>query len=282
MPKFKCHYCDIEIEAKARPFSCAQCKNWNTLDTLLDDVSKEGIPFESEPVNLEDVAVIEHERLKTGIEPVDDVTGGGFVKGGIYLISGEPGIGKSTIMAQICGAFKIKVLYCSAEESLEQVKMRTDRIGVHGKHITMWNESRVEKIIEYLLKKKIKFVVVDSIQVMRTDTCNSAIGSVTQVREAGNKLVAFAKTKGVTVILVGHVTKDGSIAGPKTLEHMVDAAMYFEQDEENKKVRSLECPTKNRFAEIGVRGLFQMGPTGLIPWKTVKQMEVRAELLAVK
>lgn len=282
MAKFLCHYCDTTTEAKTRPNSCDTCNNWNTFDVALEEVSIEGIQFDSQPVNLDDVPIIEHKRMKTGIEPVDDVTGGGFVEGGVYLLAGEPGIGKSTITAQICGAFKSKVLYCSAEESLEQVKMRTDRIGVSGKHITMWNESCVEKIIDYLSKKKIKFGVIDSIQVMRSDKCSSAVGSTNQVREAGNKLVAFAKTKGVTIILIAHVTKDGNVAGPKTIEHMVDAMMYFTQDEENKKVRSLECPSKNRFAEVGVRGIFQMGPTGLIPWKTVKAMEVRSELLAVK
>jgi DNA repair protein RadA/Sms len=272
MPQFICSHCDFKIDVKERPHQCEKCENWNTYDLNLEHA---GIHFQSEPIPLNEVVEEEYPRIKTNISPLDWVTGGGFVKGGIYALSGEPGIGKSTLLAQIADAFKNRVLYVSAEESVNQIKLRKNRLGINTKNIIIWNESSYERIAEYVTKNRIKNLIIDSIQVMQTETCKSAAGSSNQVRECGNCFVRLAKTKNVTTILVVHVTKDGDIAGPKTLEHMVDAPLFIEQDSENEKVRILKA-SKNRFGPTaGIRGLFEMGPQGLIPYGMLEHDKIK-------
>jgi DNA repair protein RadA/Sms len=198
-----------------------------------------------------------------------------MVIGSMILLGGEPGIGKSTLVAQICEGYKKKVLYISCEETQKQIKLRTNRLGIAGKNIVVWNESTVEKIFEQCKKIRAKLLIIDSIQVVKTEHCNSAIGSTNQVRETCNQILAFTKPKDITTIIIAHITKDGSIAGPKTLEHMVDAVLYFEQADDNKKLRILSA-SKNRFGNTINRGIFEMGPTGLIPFKTENPYELKS------
>ena len=266
MPKYICAQCNDITEKRERPNVCEKCSCWNTFD-IADEPSEIGIQFQSEPILLDEIKSTSHKRIVTKIAPLDDVTGGGFVKGAVYLLAGEPGIGKSSLLWQVCSSIDMKVMYASAEESAEQIKLNTDRMRVSGRHISLFNESNVDRIIQYAIKLKVKLLIVDSIQVIRTETCSSAIGSANQVRESGNALVAFAKTKGITTIVVGHITKDGDIAGPKTIEHMVDCPMKFTIADDNENVRILKC-TKNRFGSTSVRGIFEMGPNGLIPYAT--------------
>ena len=271
--KFACGECSVEVEARARPITCDKCNCWNTFEEI-EDASAMGIKFQAEPICIDDIESKEVPRYVTGMAPFDDVTGGGPVKGAVYLLAGEPGIGKSTLLWQVLKLLKVKTMYASAEENAEQIKMTTNRVNVSGKHITFFNESNVERIIEYAKKLRIKVLVADSIQVMWTDACKSAVGSTSQVRDSGNAFVAFAKTKGITVILVGHVTKDETIAGPKTIQHMVDCPLFFSLDESNERVRILKA-TKNRFGDTSVRGIFEMGPNGLIPYATRKHDQVK-------
>ncbi len=212
-------------------------------------------------------------RYKTGMGELDRVLGGGIVKGSLVLLSGDPGIGKSTILLQICHQLgkKLKILYVSGEESYSQIKMRADRLKVKTGNLYILCETDVQAICEHIRSSAPDLVIVDSIQTMNFTELNSSPGCVAQVRESSNLLMRTAKSLGIPVILVGHVNKDGNIAGPKVLEHIVDAVLYFE-GERNLSFRILRA-VKNRFGSTNEIGVFEMFDTGL------KEVENPSEML---
>ncbi len=212
-------------------------------------------------------------RYKTGMSELDRVLGGGIVKGSLVLLSGDPGIGKSTILLQICNQLgkKLKILYVSGEESYSQIKLRADRLKVKTDNLFVLCETDVQAVCEHIQSTTPDLVIVDSIQTMNFTELNSSPGCVTQVRESSNLLMRTAKSLGIPVIIVGHVNKDGNIAGPKVLEHIVDAVLYFE-GERNLSFRILRA-VKNRFGSTNEIGVFEMLDTGL------KEVENPSEML---
>jgi DNA repair protein RadA/Sms len=213
-----------------------------------------------------DVDVTISERLSTGISEFDRVLGGGIVPGSLVLLGGEPGIGKSTLLLQAAAHFAAStgpVLYCSGEESEHQVKMRGERLGVEGPPLYLLAETCIERLIEEVERLKPVLLIVDSIQTVFSLKIQSAPGSVSQVRQAATDLLFLAKGRNLPTILVGHVTKDGSLAGPKVLEHVVDTVLYFEgeQHHSHRVVRAV----KNRFGAVSELGVFEMTGTGLRP-----------------
>lgn len=213
--------------------------------------------------SLAEVKQAEEERVTTGIAEFDRVLGGGLVTGSVVLIGGDPGIGKSTLLLQAAGgqAAERRVLYVTGEESLQQIAMRARRLGVPLEQLQALAETCVEHLVAALTTEPVACVVVDSIQTMFSIDVSSAPGSVTQLRESAAQLVRFAKTTGTTVLLVGHVTKDGNIAGPRVLEHMVDAVLYFESESDS-RFRILRA-IKNRFGAANELGIFAMTETGM-------------------
>jgi DNA repair protein RadA/Sms len=220
--------------------------------------------FDGKPLPIEDIPAQEGQRTVTGIAEIDRVLGGGIVSGSAILIGGEPGIGKSTLMLQVMKNLAEnghKVLYVSGEESAHQIKLRSNRIGATTKNLLLLVEVSLERILEQIKKVEPAIVVIDSIQTVYSGDLMSAPGSVGQVREASSRLILFSKKNGIPVFLVGHVTKDGSIAGPKVLEHMVDTVLYFEGDSGHayRIIRSI----KNRFGPTNEIGVFEMQDKGL-------------------
>lgn len=216
-------------------------------------------------LDLEEVGSNEEVRTSSGIEELDHVLGGGFVRGSLLLVGGEPGIGKSTLLLQVCdrAAFRGPVLYVCGEESGRQIKLRAERLSVRRKGIKLYPEILFEKIADILLRLKPSLCIVDSIQTLYSEELSAAPGSVSQVREVTAGLLRIAKRTGTTIILVGHVTKEGAIAGPRVLEHMVDTVLYFE-GEESSELRMLRA-VKNRFGATNQLGLFMMKREGLLP-----------------
>lgn len=220
--------------------------------------------FDGKPLPIEEISADEGERMLTGIAEIDRVLGGGIVSGSAILIGGEPGIGKSTLMLQVMkniASGGSKVLYVSGEESAHQIKLRSNRIDAAAKDLLVLVEVSLEKILDHVKKIDPAIVVIDSIQTMYSGDLMSAPGSVGQVREASSRLILSAKKNGIPVFLIGHVTKDGSIAGPKVLEHMVDTVLYFEGDAGHayRIIRSI----KNRFGPTNEIGVFEMQDKGL-------------------
>ena len=186
-----------------------------------------------EPSVLSDVVIRKEDRLATGMGELDRVLGGGIVQGSLTLVGGDPGIGKSTLLLQVCRTLSSvgrKVLYISGEESLTQIRMRADRIGDFSRNMTLLCETNLNEITEVIRSHMPEVVVIDSIQTMYSETVSAAPGSISQVRETTGILLQLAKGLGVSVLIVGHVTKEGTVAGPRVLEHMVDAVLYFEGD----------------------------------------------------
>jgi DNA repair protein RadA/Sms len=203
-------------------------------------------------------------RLITGISELDRVLGGGIVPGSVILVGGDPGIGKSTLILQLLSALaenSRRVLYVTGEESAEQIRLRADRLAIGQEQIFLATENRVESIVDMAGELKPALLAVDSIQTMYTEEAASAPGGVTQVRESAAKLLALAKGSGLPIILIGHVTKDGAIAGPRVLEHMVDTVLYFEGD--RGQVFRILRTVKNRFGSTNEIGVFEMKETGL-------------------
>jgi len=247
---------------------CPSCEGWNCfaeeLVTPADSGIRAEIRFDGKPLPIEEIPVAEGRRLATGIAEIDRVLGGGVVGGSAVLIGGEPGIGKSTLMLQMMHNLAQsgqKVLYISGEESSSQIKMRGQRIGASARELLVLVEVSLEKILEEIKNISPAIVVIDSIQTLYSSELMSAPGSVGQVREASSRLILFAKKFGIPVFLVGHVTKDGSIAGPKVLEHMVDTVLYFEGDSGHayRIIRGI----KNRFGPANEIGVFEMQEKGL-------------------
>ena len=251
---------------------CATCGAWNTLveDVVGSDtplVSKtvavnRSLNATSEPLPIMNVAHSPAAATPTGIGELDRVLDGGLVPGSVTLVSGEPGIGKSTLLLQMVGAWSQNSLYVSAEESAQQVRLRAERIGIAGDHTYLVSAMSLGDIVAAIDKVKPSLVVVDSVQTIADESVESAPGSVTQVRECAFRLVQEAKARNVAVVLVGHVTKDGNIAGPRLLEHVVDTVVSFEGDRLHplRMVRAI----KHRFGTTNELGLFEMTDRGLV------------------
>lgn len=248
---------------------CPECGAWNTLVEELV-VQKPEKPAKSPsladisaPVKLKDVTGKDEVRTLTGIKEFDRVLGGGIVKGALYLVSGEPGIGKSTILLQLCEKLgsAMPILYVSGEESPKQLRLRADRLGVKKENLYILSQTDIETVCEQAAEQNPGLLIIDSIQTMNHDGVSSTPGSVSQVRECTAELMRFAKSRDIPVFIVGHVNKEGSIAGPKVMEHMVDAVLYFE-GERNSEYRILRA-VKNRFGSTNEIGVFEMTGAGL-------------------
>ena len=249
---------------------CPGCKAWNTFveETVSAKKNPSGNLKSSEkrqdPVILKDISLSEDERQTTQIGELDRVLGGGIVPGSLVLVGGDPGIGKSTLLLQVCRNLaenQVTVLYISGEESLRQIKLRANRIGDFNDKMQLLCETNLEVIREVIERKKPDVVVIDSIQTMFHEDVSSAPGSVSQVRESTNILMQIAKGMGISVFIVGHVTKEGVVAGPRVLEHMVDTVLYFEGDR-HASYRLLRA-VKNRFGSTNEIGVFEMCSEGL-------------------
>jgi DNA repair protein RadA/Sms len=212
---------------------------------------------------LSEISFSDEPRFVTGIAELDRVLGGGIVKGSVVLLSGDPGIGKSTILLQICNALQqsLKILYVSGEESAIQIKMRAGRLGVESDSVSIMTETNVQAVCEYIMSEKPDIVMIDSIQTMQINELNSSPGSIVQVRESTNLLLRTGKSLGIPIFIVGHVNKGGDIAGPKVMEHIVDTVLYFE-GERNQSYRILRG-IKNRFGSTNEIGVFEMTDVGL-------------------
>ena len=247
---------------------CSECNKWNSIVEELEvPVHKAAMmPLAKEaPMSITQVSMEKEERLKTKISEFDRILGGGIVSGSVILVGGEPGIGKSTLLLQVSNALSQggdNVLYVSGEESTRQTKLRADRLGANSKDLYLVNETNLDTILEYMDKSSPRVAVIDSIQVLYRSDIASSPGSVSQVRECAAQLTSFAKAKGTSIFLVGHVTKDGSIAGPRVLEHIVDTVLYFE-GERHHNYRILRA-VKNRFGSTNEIGIFEMSSSGLI------------------
>jgi len=250
---------------------CPECGAWSTLveERSVDAPPRGGVaqvaPSSSGAVRLSDVAAAAVPRIPTGIADMDRVLGGGLVPGSVVLVGGEPGIGKSTLLLQVAARLSERlgsVLYVSAEESAQQVKMRADRLSTSAPGLFLLPETSLENILEAAKARAFGAIVVDSIQTIAWADSPAAAGSVTQVRACASRLQVLAKTTGVPVFLIGHVTKDGTLAGPKTLEHLVDAVLSFEGERfhAHRVVRAL----KNRFGPVHELGIFEMTGAGLV------------------
>jgi len=247
---------------------CPACGEWNTYveERISKDTSRPGLVDVSRnaiPKALKEIESNNERRLDTGISEVNRILGGGIVTGSLILLGGEPGIGKSTLALQLALGLKhLKILYISGEESARQVKLRADRINPDNQECLILNETLLENILTQAENVSPDLIVIDSIQTLYTDTIESSPGSVSQVRETTAALLRYSKTTGTPVILIGHITKDGSIAGPKVLEHIVDVVLQFEGDS-NFIYRILRS-AKNRFGSTSELGIFEMQSRGLV------------------
>lgn len=247
---------------------CPMCKEWNTFAeervvAVKNSNSKER--RETQAVTLSSVSTDEDERMKTEFTELDRVLGGGIVPGSLVLVGGDPGIGKSTLLLQVCqklSAINRRILYISGEESLKQIKLRANRMGDFSENLYLLCETNLELIRGVIEKEKPSMVVIDSIQTMYNEEIASAPGSVSQVRESTNILMQLAKGMNIAIFIVGHVTKEGTVAGPRVLEHMVDTVLYFEGDR-HASYRILRG-VKNRFGSTNEIGVFEMRKEGLV------------------
>ena len=266
--KQKTVYVCTECGAESPKWSgrCPSCGAWNTVQ---EEVRLAATPGKSvhrshaEPTRLTEVTAESEPRIQTGIGELDRVLGGGIVRGGVMLIGGDPGIGKSTLLLQICRTLsdRHRILYVSGEESARQIKLRADRIGLHTDDLWLLCETDVDSILEVIQKDQPDIVIIDSIQTMSLEAIASSPGSVTQVRECTAALMKAAKAADIPLFIVGHVNKDGAIAGPKVMEHIVDCVLYFEGDRHS-HYRMLRC-AKNRYGATDEIGMFEMRDTGL-------------------
>ncbi len=256
---------------------CPGCKQWNTLVEEKVSVTGSGMGGASKtaavretpkPVAIGEVSLNDGERMMTGIEELDRVLGGGIMQGSLILVGGDPGIGKSTLLLQTCRQLSMngrRVLYISGEESLKQIKLRAMRIGTFGDNLLLLCETNLSLVEEVIQRTNPQVVIIDSIQTMYQEAVSSAPGSVSQVREATNVFLQLAKRLGISIFIVGHVTKEGTVAGPRVLEHMVDTVLYFEGDR-FASYRILRG-VKNRFGSTNEIGVFEMRKEGLVEVK---------------
>ncbi len=265
--KYVCSACGYESSGWMG--KCPSCLKWNTLiEEVFEDTPQAAAKTLSQPlqtpVSLSEIEIHETSRIKTGSAELDRVLGGGLVPASLILVGGDPGIGKSTLILQVCAriAQSKRVLYVSGEESVGQIKLRADRLGAVSTNVYMVSETSFEQIEAIIEKENPDFVVIDSIQTVYTEKLSSAPGSVSQVRDVTGQLLRISKKNGITVFVVGHVTKEGAIAGPRVLEHMVDTVLYFE-GERHQDFRVLRA-VKNRFGSTNEIGIFEMSAAGLI------------------
>ncbi|MEO7031143.1 MAG: DNA repair protein RadA [Herbaspirillum sp.] len=273
MAKAKTNYTCTECGGVSNKWAgqCGACGQWNTLVESVIEVgggnrfstTHQGLAQSAPVMTLADIEAIDVPRFGTGIEEFDRVLGGGLVAGGVVLIGGDPGIGKSTLLLQALANLSRlkKVLYVSGEESGAQIALRAKRLVVDAKDLNFQAEIQLEKVMNTLAEHKPQVAVIDSIQTMYSDALSSAPGSVAQVRECAAQLTRVAKQSGITIIMVGHVTKEGALAGPRVLEHIVDTVLYFEGDTHSsfRLVRAV----KNRFGAVNELGVFAMTEKGL-------------------
>lgn len=270
--KPKTIYCCTECGNETANWAgkCPACGAWNTLTELkLESVSKRGGRAVSygfsrqQPKKLRELDISEEIRFSTGISELDRVLGGGAVTGSLVLVGGAPGIGKSTLLLQMCGSIKAeKLLYVTGEESERQLKLRADRLRIDNDGLFVLSETDMDSVLGCVDEHAPDVVIIDSIQTMSDAQVASAPGSITQVRECTMRIMRACKEKGLTVFVVGHINKEGSIAGPKVLEHMVDCVLYFE-GERNTSFRILRS-VKNRFGSTNEIGVFEMAEKGLV------------------
>ena len=264
--KYVCQNCGYETAGYLG--KCPECGSWGSfveeLSTPVEKKSEVEVFDTTPPMTLDEIEMNSEIRMSTNISEFDRVLGGGIVQGSLVLIAGDPGIGKSTILLQtsgeLCNAGK-KVLYISAEESASQIKLRAERLGVKSNTLFIYPQTNLELIKKHIESMKPDLVIVDSIQAIYTSIIQSSAGSVSQIRECCNMLMHIAKSQNISIIVIGHVTKEGNIAGPKVLEHMVDTVIQFEGDK-TKTYRILRS-IKNRFGNTSEVGIFEMSATGL-------------------
>lgn len=259
---------------------CPGCNEWNTMNEEIKDTSKSAVKANSKvfssshtkPIMISSVTSEDEERFDTGLKELNRVLGGGIVKGSLVLLGGDPGIGKSTILMQICQHLgdTLKILYVSGEESKRQLKLRADRINVNSSNLFVMTETNIEIVANEIQSFQPDLVMVDSIQTMNLTELSSSPGSITQIRECTNLLMRTAKDLDVPIIVVGHVNKEGSIAGPKVLEHIVDTVLYFEGDKQM-SCRILRA-VKNRFGSTNEIGVFEMSDKGLVEVENPSKM----------
>ena len=273
MAKAKTYYVCTECGSMQARWmgKCPDCGSWNTLEeTIQEPSSSAGMKKSSAPITatvistLKQIDSSEESRYTTAMSELNRVLGGGIVPGSVILLSGDPGIGKSTLLLQICQSISngAKTLYISGEESLRQIKLRAARLGVETDHLLLGSTTNIEAVIDAIKQHKPNIVMIDSIQTMNLSSLNSMTGSVSQVRECTQLLINTAKTLEIPIFIVGHVNKDGNIAGPKVMEHMVDAVLYFE-GERNLSYRILRA-IKNRYGSTNEIGVFEMQESGLV------------------
>ncbi len=268
---FFCQECGFESSKWLG--QCPACKSWNSFVEERTVTGSKKSPVstgsklrvsDNKPVKLKDITGEKEERFKSYIEEFDRVLGGGIVPGSLILVGGDPGIGKSTLLLQVCRNLSEKgneVLYISGEESLTQIKMRADRIGKFSDDFSLLCDTDLISIEETLREKKPALAVIDSIQTMASGDVSSAPGSVSQVRESTAVLMRLAKEENISILIVGHVTKEGTVAGPRVLEHMVDTVLYFEGDKQD--IYRILRTVKNRFGSTNEIGVFEMSEVGL-------------------
>ena len=252
---------------------CKSCREWNTIvEEVVEKQSKSAINTDKQHIiNIIEVETKDEPRIKTPSEELNRVLGGGIVLGSVTLIGGEPGIGKSTLLLQLALKMKKKILYVSGEESASQIKMRADRLTeMQNPNCFLFTETSMEKILYEAQKLLPDFMIIDSIQTLHSSNIESSAGSVSQIRECSNEIIKFAKKHNIPVFLVGHITKDGHIAGPKLLEHMVDVVLNFDGDR-NHLFRLLRA-NKNRFGSTAEIGIYEMIAQGLKEIKNPSQI----------
>ena len=247
---------------------CSACNEWNTIveEVIQKEVAREwkqsnAAKTISKPLKIEEIQLNAEERIPTKNKELDTVLGGGLVKGSVTLLGGEPGIGKSTLILQISLAIQDKVLYVSGEESQSQIKMRAERIQKNASNCLILTETNTQQIFKNIEKVQPQVLVIDSIQTLHTNAIDASPGSISQIRETTAELIKFAKETGIPVLLIGHINKEGQIAGPKILEHMVDVVLQFEGDR-NHTYRILRAQ-KNRFGSTAELGIYEMLSDGL-------------------
>lgn len=266
---FFCQNCGFESSKWMG--QCPGCRQWNTFveeqvvtGSISKGIKKTQREEENRPWPLSEISLEEEDRLSTGMQELDRVLGGGLVRGSLTLVGGDPGIGKSTLLLQVCRNLSMdekEVLYVSGEESLKQIKIRANRIGEFNGYLKLLCENSLGAVEEVMRRTKPDVVVIDSIQTMFHESISSAPGSVSQVREATGVLLQLAKGLNISIFIVGHVTKEGTVAGPRVLEHMVDTVLYFEGDR-HASYRILRG-VKNRFGSTDEIGVFEMASEGL-------------------
>ena len=275
--KWICQQCGYETAGYLG--KCPECGSWGSFTEEVQsnlkpqNISPQGIVNDTKPSLINDIHIGEEVRISTNISEFDRILGGGLVQGSLVLIAGDPGIGKSTILLQTSGELcknGQKILYVSAEESASQLKLRANRLGIKAENLYIYPQTNLESIRAQIDELQPDMVVIDSIQAIYSQTISSSAGSVSQIRECCNILMQIAKNRGITTIVIGHVTKDGNIAGPKILEHMVDTVISFEGDK-YKSYRMLRS-MKNRFGNTSEVGIFEMQTQGLVEVKNPNEL----------